>query len=110
MSNAISALPSLAPGSDSPLALNLTTGSSASSLNAAPKQFESILLSQWLQSAEDTFGSVPGADADQDAGDEQMKSFAVQQLANAFSNSGGIGIAKLVSKALAEKGGKRSQA
>ena len=65
------------------------------------KEFESILLGQWLQGAESSFGSVPGADEDRDAGDDQIKSFAVQQLAKGMSDAGGIGIANIVSKALA---------
>ena len=65
------------------------------------REFESILLSQWLQGAETSFGSVPGSDEGQDAGDEQFKGFAVQQLAKSLSNSGGIGIAHMVAKALA---------
>ena len=60
------------------------------------KEFESILLGQWLQSAESSFGSVPEGEDESDAGEEQMKGFAVQQLAKSFSDSGGIGIARLV--------------
>ncbi len=75
-------------------------GTGPGQLAHAAKEFESILLSQWLQGAECSFGSVPGADDDADPGDEQMKSFAVQSLAKAFTDSGGIGLAKLVSKAL----------
>ncbi len=71
-----------------------------SKLDATAKEFESVLLTQWLQAAESSFGSVPGADDDQDSGGEQMKSFGVQQLATALSNAGGIGIAKVVTKAL----------
>jgi Rod binding domain-containing protein len=70
------------------------------SISAAAQQFESILLSQWLQNAEDSFGTVPGADADQDSGDEQMRSFAVQQLGAVFSKAGGLGIASIISSAL----------
>lgn len=75
-------------------------GTAPTQLAHAAKEFESILLGQWLQGAESSFGSVPGADDEADAGDEQMKSFAVQSLAKAFTDSGGIGLAKLVSKAL----------
>lgn len=64
-------------------------------LAAAAQQFESVLLGQWLQDAESTFAAVPGSD-DADAGKEQMQGFATQQLAIAFTASGGIGIAKLV--------------
>ena len=65
------------------------------------RDFESMLLGQWLQGAESSFGSVPGADEDQDAGDEQFKTFAVQQLARGITNAGGLGISEMVAKALA---------
>lgn len=73
-------------------------------LTASAKEFESILLGQWLQAAESSFASVPGADSDDD-GDEQMKSFGVQQLAIALTQAGGIGIAAMVTKALQHSGG-----
>ncbi len=76
------------------------SGTKDAKLTRTAKEFESILLGQWLQGAESSFGSVPGGENDSDAGDEQMKGFAVQQLAKSFSDSGGIGIAKLVLKAL----------
>ncbi len=69
----------------------------------AAKEFESILIGQWLQSAESSFASVPGADDDGDAEDEQLKSYGVQQLATALSNAGGIGIATMVTKALSHR-------
>ncbi len=70
-------------------------------LQSTAKDFESILLTQWLQSAETSFATVPGQEENQDSGDDQMKSFGVQQLAKAFSDAGGVGIASAVAKALA---------
>lgn len=70
------------------------------SIAHAASEFESILLGQWLQSAQDSFGSVPGADDEQDAGDAQMRSYAVQVLGKAFTQSGGIGLSSMVEKAL----------
>ena len=78
-------------------------GLSAAEVLPKAKEFESILLGQWLQGAETSFGSVPGGDDDQDAGDEQMKGFGVQQLAKALSDAGGVGIAKIVAGALAQE-------
>lgn len=69
-------------------------------LATAAKQFETVLLSQWLQDAESSFASVPGGDSDTDAGSDQLKGLATQQLATSFSASGGIGISKLVLGAL----------
>ena len=64
------------------------------------KEFEAILVGSWLQQAEQSFATVPGADEDQDPGGEQMMSLGVQSLATAMTNSGGIGIAAMISKAL----------
>ena len=75
--------------------------SSAESVRHAAGEFESILLNQWLEGAESTFGSVPGGDEDQDAGDAQMKSFATPALAKGITAAGGVGLAGLVSDALA---------
>lgn len=79
------------------------TGNAANAgqIRHAAGEFESILLNQWLEGAESSFGTVPGADDDQDAGDAQMKSFAVQTLAKGITAAGGVGLASLVAKALA---------
>lgn len=71
------------------------------------KEFEAILLTSWLQQAEKSFATVPGADGDKDDNDdqdggsgEQMMSLGVQSLAQDITASGGIGIAKMVAKAM----------
>jgi len=65
------------------------------------KEFESILLNSWLQQAEKSMASVPGAEDDEDAsGREQMMSLGVQSLSTAMVASGGIGIASMIAKAL----------
>lgn len=65
----------------------------------ASQEFESVLLGQWLQAAEASFGSVPGNE-DDDVGSSQIKEFATQHLAAVIAKSGGIGIAKIVESAL----------
>ena len=94
-----------------PLALNglsnvgnlvTDTRGNAPRLTSAAKEFESILLGQWLKDAESTFGSVPGSEED-DQGGEQMKEFAMQHLATEITDRGGIGIAPVVEKALAKQ-------
>jgi Rod binding domain-containing protein len=80
------------------------SSTNAASLSSAAKEFESVLLGQWLKDAESTFGTVPGNEED-DAGGEQMKEFAVQHVATAITNTGGIGIAPMVEKALAKQAG-----
>ncbi len=88
------------PGNDPLPRIPAGTQVSDTKLLSTAREFESILLGQWLQGAESSFGSVPGSEDDQDAGDDQMKGFSVQQLAKSLSASGGVGIAGLVSKAL----------
>jgi Rod binding domain-containing protein len=83
---------------------NLATnaGGNAARLTSAAKEFESVLLGQWLKDAESTFGSVPGSEED-DAEGEQMKEFAMQHVATDITNRGGIGIAPMVERALAKQ-------
>lgn len=65
------------------------------------KDFEAMLLGSWLQQAEQSFATIPGADDDDDAGNrDQMMSFGVQALAQNLANSGGIGIAKMIADAM----------
>jgi Rod binding domain-containing protein len=78
-----------------------TVGSTAR-LTSAAKEFESVLLGQWLKDAESSFGSVPGSE-EEDSGGEQMKEFAMQHMATEITNRGGIGIAPMVEKALAKQ-------
>lgn len=78
------------------------------------KQFEAMLLQSWLQQAENSFATVPGAEDDDDntTGRDQMMSMGVQSLADAMANSGGIGIAKMIATAMertAEKAENRAQ-
>jgi Rod binding domain-containing protein len=77
------------------------SGNDDAKIEKGAKEFESILLGSWLQQAEQSFASVPGADDDEDAaGRDQMMSLGVQQLATSMSASGGIGIAKMIAKAM----------
>jgi len=67
-------------------------------------EFESILMSNWLQQAEKSFGTVPGAGDDDDAAQrDQVMSFGAQILGSSLAASGGIGIGKMVAKALHAK-------
>ena len=65
------------------------------------KEFESMLLSSWLQQAEQSMATVPGAEDEEDSsGRDQMMSLGVQSLSTAMVASGGIGIAGMITKAL----------
>lgn len=70
----------------------------------ASQEFESVLLGQWLQQADASFGSVPGEE-DEDSDGSQMKNFAMQHLAQEITKCGGIGIAKIVESALTKSAG-----
>ena len=71
-------------------------------IEKSAKDFESILLSNWLQQAEQSFGSLPGAEEEDDAdsGKEQFQGIAMQSLGASLTASGGIGIAKMIAKSL----------
>jgi Rod binding domain-containing protein len=71
-------------------------------IDKAARDFESILIGQWLDQAEKSFGSVPGVDPDQqsDSTREQFQSLACQSLAQGLSRNGGFGIAQMISKQL----------
>jgi Rod binding domain-containing protein len=71
-------------------------------IDKSAKEFESILLGSWLQQAEQSFGSLPGGDDDDDAdaGKEQFQGMAMQSLGSSMTAAGGIGIAKMISKQL----------
>jgi len=76
-------------------------GKNDAKIEKSAKEFESMLLSSWLQQAEQSMASVPGADDDEDAGTrDQLMGLGVQSLATAMTNSGGIGIAAMIAKAL----------
>ena len=70
-------------------------------IEKSARQFEAMLLSNWLQQAEQSFATVPGVDDDDDGGGKsQLMSLGVQSLADSLAASGGIGIAAMISKAL----------
>jgi Rod binding domain-containing protein len=64
------------------------------------KEFESVLVGSWLQQAEQSFATVPGADEGLDVGRDSMMSLGVQTLATSMAATGGIGIGKMVAKAM----------
>jgi Rod binding domain-containing protein len=71
-------------------------------INKAAHDFESILVGQWLEKAEKSFATVPGTDPDQsrDSGHDQFQSIACQFMSQGITNSGGFGIAKMISQRL----------
>jgi len=71
-------------------------------IDKAGKDFESILLGSWLQQAEQSFAKVPGGDGtdDDDSSKDQFQGIAMQALAGSLTASGGIGIARMITKSL----------
>jgi len=77
------------------------TAANDAKIEKGAKDFEAMLLGTWLQQAEQSFATIPGAeDDDNAAGRDQMMSFGTQALAQAMANSGGIGIAKMIVQAM----------
>lgn len=71
--------------------------SSPAQMKKAATDFEAILLAQWLEGAEKSFGTVPGGeDEAQDPGHDQFQGIAVQHIAQAVAQSGGVGIARML--------------
>ena len=81
---------------------NPSTKDTASKIDKAAHDFESILVGQWLEKAEKSFATVPGSDPDQDqdAGHDQFQSIACQSMAQGLAKTGGFGIAAMISKHL----------
>jgi Rod binding domain-containing protein len=72
-------------------------------IEKSARDFESILIGQWLEQAEKSFATVPGDDPDkkdQDVGQDQMRSIAFHSLAEGLTKAGGIGLASMISKHL----------
>ena len=80
---------------------------SKAKIQQAAKEFESILLTQWLEQARQSLAGAPGGDEEDpaDPGGEQMLSLGMQSLAAAVTKSGGIGIARMLTRHLANQNG-----
>jgi len=81
---------------------NSDSGNSAK-IQKSAREFEAVLLSHWLEQAEQSFASVPGSDQDPDAdpGRDQFHAIAMQAVGSALTGGhGGLGIADMVAKHL----------
>src|SRR5215475_2064008 len=94
--------------------LNSIKGSNSDAkIDKSAQEFESMLLSTWLQQAEQSMASVPGANEDDDGSGgqrEQIMSLGVQSLSAALAASGGIGIGKMIAHSLHAAAGKEQAA
>ena len=80
-------------------------------IDKAGHDFESLLMTNWLQQAEQSFAKVPGTDEEEesDSGKDQYMSLAMQSLGTAMSAAGGIGIAKMISASLHRSEGREGE-
>ena len=62
----------------------------------AATDFEALLIAQMLKSARESGGGVTGDADEQDETNATVIELGEQQLAQALSNSGGLGLAKMV--------------
>jgi Rod binding domain-containing protein len=81
---------------------NSTANVGGRKIEKAARDFESILVGEWLEQAEKSFASVPGEDPDQqaDSGRDQFLGLACQSLAQGLSQTGAFGIAAMIAKKL----------
>jgi len=72
----------LTPQADAVIRQATSTRTENTKIEKSAKDFESILLGTWLQQAEQSFGSLPGGDDDDDAdsGKDQFQGMAMQSL------------------------------
>jgi Rod binding domain-containing protein len=83
--------------------LKSTGSANTAKIQKSAREFEAVLLSHWLEQAEQSFASVPGsnADADSDPGKDQFHAIAMQAVGTALTGGhGGLGIAAMVAKQL----------
>jgi Rod binding domain-containing protein len=83
--------------------LKSTDAGNSAKIQKSAREFEAVLLSHWLEQAEQSFASVPGSDQDPDAdpGKDQFHAIAMQAVGSALTGGhGGLGIAAMVAKHL----------
>jgi Rod binding domain-containing protein len=93
-------------GTDAANKLKASTHGGNAKVEKSAKEFEAVLLSHWLDQAQQSFATVPGSDKDEesDPGRDQFHSLAMQAVGTALSGGrGGLGIAAMVAKHLEKK-------
>ena|ERR1700722_7369144 len=65
-------------------------------IGKAAMDFEALLIAQMLKSVRESGGGMTGDADEQDETNSPMLELGEQQFAQALSNSGGLGIAKMV--------------
>ncbi|HEX4322503.1 MAG TPA: hypothetical protein VHZ52_16435 [Acidobacteriaceae bacterium] len=86
-----------------------TKANDSAKIDKGARDFEAVLVGSWLQQAEQSFATVPGADDDENAGTrDQVMSYGVQSLATSLAASGGLGIGTMIAKAMHARADKES--
>ena len=77
-------------------------GENETKIENSAHDFEAILVSHWLEQAQQSFATVPGSDEDEydDPGHSEYQNISLQSLGSAIASAGGIGIAKMIIPAL----------
>lgn len=65
-------------------------------IRRAATEFEALLIAQMLKSARESGGGITGDAGEQDETNSTVLELGEQQLAQALSSSGGLGIANMV--------------
>lgn len=79
--------------------LDPTTSKNPKKLDEAAQQFESLMIAQMMKSARDSSGGGWLSEGDE-TGEDSSMSMAEEQFAQAMAKSGGLGLAKMVVKAM----------
>lgn len=93
----------MTPNTDKLISQAKSSSGDNAKIDKSARDFESILLTNWLQSAEQAFAKVPGTDdeeEDSDPGAGQFLDMGMQSMAGAMASSGGIGLGKMIAKQL----------
>jgi Rod binding domain-containing protein len=69
-------------------------------IGKAAKDFEALLIAQMLKSTRESGGGMTGDSDEQDETNSTAVELGEQQLAQALSNNGGLGLAKMVTAGL----------
>lgn len=72
-------------------------------LEEAAKQFESLMIAQMMKSTRDEGGWLSDGD---ETGEDSSMGMAEQQFAQSMAHSGGLGLAKMIVRTMADVGAK----
>lgn len=89
--SAIGAAPAPSPGR-----ISSSSKDSPEKIGKAAKDFEALLIAQMLKSTRESGGGMTGDSDEQDETNTTVLELGEQQLAQALSSSGGLGLAKMV--------------